>query len=256
MSEAWELARQQITRAQKRQKTMYDRHTKKSPFQAGERVFLFKPAERTGARRKFARPFHGPYRLLEVDVNTAKIRPVDRPEDEHILVSLERLRRCPEEVGDSFWPTRNPHPSRKKKQKDCGNMAEVADELQGGPTVTAEVMEPGDHAQTQADSLSPPTLVSQTNPNQTHSSSDGSGSKGGGRNSQGQVSNSPDTLAEEGTAKSEEGPGPRKTEGGVASSPREMQEKSDTICPPTESSESGKWTGRLRRRKSPGTTTS
>ena len=63
LSGAWEMARLQITRAQKRQKHVYDQHTKTSAFQAGERVFLFKPAEQTGARRKFARPFHGPYQL-------------------------------------------------------------------------------------------------------------------------------------------------------------------------------------------------
>ena len=44
----------------------------------GERVFLFKPAEKTGERRKFARPFHGPYRIMEVGENTAKIRRVDK----------------------------------------------------------------------------------------------------------------------------------------------------------------------------------
>ena len=103
MLEAWELARQH-------QKNVYDRGTK-NPFRAGERVFLFKPAERTGARRKFARPFHGPYRLVEVGTNTARICPVDKPESEPILVSLDRLRRCPEEVRDEFWP-----PSRAPKK--------------------------------------------------------------------------------------------------------------------------------------------
>ena len=112
MSEAWELAQSQITRAQKSQKNAYDRSTKKSPFRAGERVFLYKPAERTGGRRKFARPFHGPYRLVEVDTNTAKIRPVDKPQDEPILVALDRLRRCPDEIGEEFWP-----PSAKKSKK-------------------------------------------------------------------------------------------------------------------------------------------
>lgn len=122
MSEAWELARRHITRAQKHQKNVYDRGTK-NPFRAGERVFLFKPAEQTGARRKFARPFHGPYRLVEVGTNTARICPVDKPEGEPVLVSLDRLRRCPEEVGDKFWPpsgapkrTRRPHASETKRQ--------------------------------------------------------------------------------------------------------------------------------------------
>ena len=43
------VARQQITRAQKHQKKVYDQGTK-NPFRTGERVFLFKPAELTGAR--------------------------------------------------------------------------------------------------------------------------------------------------------------------------------------------------------------
>ena len=37
-------------------------------------------------------------------MNDAHIRPVDRPAEEPILVSLERLRRCPEEIPDRFWP--------------------------------------------------------------------------------------------------------------------------------------------------------
>ena len=81
-------------------------------FREGERVFLFKLAEVTGERRKLARPFHGPYRLVEVGPNTAKIRRVDRPEEEPILVSLDRLRKCPAEIGEEFWP-----PGRKQRPK-------------------------------------------------------------------------------------------------------------------------------------------
>ena len=119
MSEAWEAARQQVTRAQRRQKQAYDRRAK-IPFQAGERVFLFKPAEQTGARRKFARPFHGPYRIAEIGTNTARIRPVDQPESEPLLVALDRLRRCPDEVGDKFWPP------FKKRHKPCSKKGSSA----------------------------------------------------------------------------------------------------------------------------------
>ena len=76
----------------------------KNPFGERERVFLYKPAEQTGARRKFARPFDNRYRLVEVGANTAKVCPVDKPESEPILVSLDRLHQCPDEVGDEFWP--------------------------------------------------------------------------------------------------------------------------------------------------------
>ena len=50
--------------------------------------------------------------MVEVTANNAKIRPVDVPQEEPILVSLERLRRCPKELGDEFWPARKP---KKKK---------------------------------------------------------------------------------------------------------------------------------------------
>ena len=104
MSDAWELARHSIGRAQKRQKHSYDQRARPPSFREGDRAFLFKPAEKTGAARKFARPFHGPYRILQLDASTARIRCVAHPEEEPIVVSIARLRRCPEEVGDDCWP--------------------------------------------------------------------------------------------------------------------------------------------------------
>ena len=104
MSTAWELARQAVKRAQKRQKDHYDRGTTTLPFREGERVYLYKPMEKTGAARKLARAFHGPYRVREMGDNTASIVRVDRPEEGPMLVSLGRLRRCPRELNDEFWP--------------------------------------------------------------------------------------------------------------------------------------------------------
>ena len=91
MTGAWELARQCIGRAQKKQKDMYDKRVTGPTFREGKRVFPYKPADKTGEARKFARPFHGPYRVTELGSNTAKIRRVDRPEEESILESLDRL---------------------------------------------------------------------------------------------------------------------------------------------------------------------
>lgn len=61
MSEVWELARSSVEKAQKRQKANYDKKRRPCNFVVGEHVFLFKPADKTGASRKLARPFHGPY---------------------------------------------------------------------------------------------------------------------------------------------------------------------------------------------------
>ena len=100
MSSAWELARKSVRKAQKKQKKYFDRKAKPSPFQNGDRVFLFKPGEKSGAARKLSRPF----RVVEVSDNNASIRPVDKPQEEPILVALDRLRKCPDELTDKFWP--------------------------------------------------------------------------------------------------------------------------------------------------------
>ena len=105
LAEAWKVAQEAIQQAQSKQKQYYDDGSR-TIFKAGNRAFLYKPAARSGSAYKFARPYHGPYRILEVTSNNAKIRPVDKPQDEPILVALSRLRRCAEEIADEFWPTR------------------------------------------------------------------------------------------------------------------------------------------------------
>ena len=114
MGEAWDLARQCIHKAQKKQKHYYDKKARPPNFRVGDRVFLFKPAEKTGPLRKFARPYHGPFRVMEMDVNIAKIRRVDKSEEDAILVAVDRLRRCPSEVSNEFWPPAKLKGKRKK----------------------------------------------------------------------------------------------------------------------------------------------
>ena len=91
LSTAWELAQKCVGKAQQKQKAYYDRRSRLPNFVVGERVFLFCPAEKTGEASKLARPYHGPYRIMELSVNTARIRRVDRPQDDTILVALGRL---------------------------------------------------------------------------------------------------------------------------------------------------------------------
>ena len=45
-----------------------------------------------------------------MQANNAYIRRVDRPQEEPILVALQRLRRCSDEIPDEFWP-----PAKSKK---------------------------------------------------------------------------------------------------------------------------------------------
>ena len=100
MSEAWELAQHSVGHAQSRQKKYYDKRQRPPTFSIGNGVFLFKPAEKTGEGQKLVHPYYGPFCVVEMGTNTTKIRRVDKPQEEPILVSLDCLRRCPEEVPD------------------------------------------------------------------------------------------------------------------------------------------------------------
>lgn len=71
---------------------------------------------------------------MEHDSTTAKIRCVDRPEEEPILVSHERLRRCPEQDADDYWSLNNVH--RRGKEKGYRGRT-GADEKETSP-ITAE----------------------------------------------------------------------------------------------------------------------
>ena len=100
MDKAWETARACVQRAQKQQKVAYDRRAKPRVFKPGDRVFVFMP----GAKQtKFTRAFHGPYRVKEVLETGVLVQPVDRPNQES---TFDRVRYCPQEIKDEFWPPR------------------------------------------------------------------------------------------------------------------------------------------------------
>ena len=69
LSEAWDLARKEIQKSQKKQKYQYDRHAKQRDFLTGDRVMVYMPYKQTGKNRKLSRPYFGPYQVLEVHPN-------------------------------------------------------------------------------------------------------------------------------------------------------------------------------------------
>ena len=95
LSEAWELAQQNMQRAQWCQEQYYDGKSKSISYRVGDRMFVYMPAAIQGTDWKFAKPFHGPSRILDVTETNASVRPVDRPQDAPIFISLNRVRRCP-----------------------------------------------------------------------------------------------------------------------------------------------------------------
>ena len=60
---------------------------------------------------KFARPFHGPYRVIELTANDAKVVPVNKLHSTPIIVALNQVCHCPDELPpDQYWPSQRPVP--------------------------------------------------------------------------------------------------------------------------------------------------
>ena len=114
ISDAWDLARESVKKAQKAQKRVYDKRSRELNLKAGERVFVYMPKEKASKAYKFARPFHGPFRVMDVLETGVIVQPVDRPQDGSIRVAFDRVRRCPTRVPEGVsWPPKRP--SRKRK---------------------------------------------------------------------------------------------------------------------------------------------
>ena len=95
-----ETARGAIQESQRRQKRQYDKRMDSRPYLVGARVMVYMPSEDKGKKSKLALPYRGPYRIVEVRTNTFLVRPVDVPAATPILVSMDRVTRCAEELPD------------------------------------------------------------------------------------------------------------------------------------------------------------
>ena len=64
---------------------------------------VYMSQEAQGKMRKLSLPYHGPFSILEVLSNCLLLTPVDRPNDQPILVSRDRVTSCPNELPDVPW---------------------------------------------------------------------------------------------------------------------------------------------------------
>ena len=124
MSKAWELARTSVKKAQGRQKQQHDRRAKSVEFKPGDRVFVFMPGAKRGKAYKFARAFHGPYRIIEIVENGVILKPIDRPQADPVRVALDHIRVCPTQVPDESRP---PPRTTKTKQSSVKEKDHVED---------------------------------------------------------------------------------------------------------------------------------
>ena len=103
MSQVWGLAGDAIKKAQVQQKWQHDACAHSAMFVEGEHVFVYMPAAKSGTAYKLARPYNGPYRVVQVVKNDVEVRPVDQPCAIPTRVALNRVGRCPAEMPDVYW---------------------------------------------------------------------------------------------------------------------------------------------------------
>ena len=104
----------------------YDHLAKDLTCPVSDRVFVLMPAAKAGKAHKFARPFHGPYWVLEVTNSDDGVVPVDKPQGSPIFVALSQIRHCPGEIPEGeTWP--------QSKKKRTPLAMEPLDELTAFP---------------------------------------------------------------------------------------------------------------------------
>ena len=81
----------------------YDKKTREVNLKVGNRVMVLMPSAAKGEKRKFAHPFHGPFRVLTVTPTNAEVKLVDDPKADPIFVALDRVCLYHPEEGDVTW---------------------------------------------------------------------------------------------------------------------------------------------------------
>ncbi len=93
---------------------------------------VYMPEEVQGKTWKFARPYHGPFRVLSLTPTNAEVRLVDESKSESIFVSLNRVGKRRDELPDQSW--RGSHPTaRDTPRQPVGTVAVSNDVPYTGP---------------------------------------------------------------------------------------------------------------------------
>ena len=103
LSSARELAARNIQRAQMRYKKQYDRDTRKPDLRLGEWVLVRFPQDESGRLRKLSRPWHGPYRIVQIQDPDVTVSKVYHPQHGEICVHQSRVCKCPIEFPAGYY---------------------------------------------------------------------------------------------------------------------------------------------------------
>ena len=89
MAFAWDVAKKNVERAQKKQKEQYDKQAKRCDFKVGDIVYVFMPAKTSGEARKLAKPNEGPFEIVRNMETGVEVRRLGRGKKNHIRICME-----------------------------------------------------------------------------------------------------------------------------------------------------------------------
>ena len=92
LTDEWNLAGEKA-------KYQYDRRSKELDFKIGDRVMVYMPQEKKGKSKKVARPYFGPYRVLNVTPSSVEVCLVVIINQWNHL-SLDMVHACYPDLGD------------------------------------------------------------------------------------------------------------------------------------------------------------
>ena len=97
LTEASDLATQSVQAAQKKYKRQCDRLHKCTPVphQVGDLVLIRFPQEESGKMKKLSRPWHGPYRVVQVTSTGVVAQRVYNSKGDQICIHRHQVTRCP-----------------------------------------------------------------------------------------------------------------------------------------------------------------
>ena len=93
LAKTQKLALENIGKTQAKQKLFYDKSTKNPAYKIGDRVMVFMPGDVTGKDWKLARPYHCPYRAVNVTLTNAEVQLIQSPNTHTLFVAISHLRR-------------------------------------------------------------------------------------------------------------------------------------------------------------------
>lgn len=103
LAKARQIAAENIQKAQARYKLQYDKTAKDIEYSVGDWVLVRFPQEETGRLRKLSRPWHGPYRVVQVrkpDVTAVKVY---FPQEKTIQIHATRVKPCPDGFPSGYY---------------------------------------------------------------------------------------------------------------------------------------------------------